>query len=124
MELLEPVKHLELAVLTNCLVYLCGDHVTVFGELEPLDELAELRDDWDDLVVRDCIEGLVECSEYEVFIISLKLPELAFPCPEPLFFLPECCDNWSDHAIAIQSSPLKSESVNSGSCSLHVNIPT
>ncbi len=37
--------------------------------------------------------------------------------PGPSGLLLCCCDKWSDHAMAIQSNPLNSESVNSGFCS-------
>jgi hypothetical protein len=74
MELAELVPHLELLVPTNCFVYPCGDHATVFKELsiiKPLDELTKLGDNWNDSVVRSCIKKLAKCSEHE-FLINFQ----------------------------------------------------
>jgi len=43
----------------------------VFMELrtiKPLDELAKLGDNWNDLVVRSCIKKLAKCSKHEFLI--------------------------------------------------------
>ena len=58
MELVGAVALLEL-MHTNRFPRPCGDHATVFEELriiKPLGKLAKLRDNWNDLVGRDCIK--------------------------------------------------------------------
>ena len=82
MELAEPVEDLKLLVPTNCIVYPCGDHATVFWEVitvEPLDELAKLRDNMNNSVVRSCIKKLANCSEHE-FLIHFRSNQILQLC--------------------------------------------
>ena len=111
---MEPVE----LVLTNRFPYLCRDHATVFSELsiiKPLDKLANLRDDWNKLVGWSCVEEQSARSTNSSLTAGpLKFRNFAVPCA---VFLPDCCDKWRDHAIAVQSNPLNSESVHSRSFS-------
>ena len=71
MEFVELVENLELLVLTNCPLYMRGDHVTVFGDLnlvKPLDELAKLGYDRNDLIIWSGIKKLAKCPQYEPLI--------------------------------------------------------
>ena len=82
MELVEPVEHLELLVLTNCSLYMRGDHVTVFRDLnlvKPLDELAKLGYDRNDLIIWSSIEKLAKCPEYE-FLIDCGSTQILQSC--------------------------------------------
>ena len=78
MELLEAVEPLELLMHANCFPHPCGDHTTVFKELriiKPLAKLAKPRDNWNDLVLRDCIEELAKCSEHK-FLINCRTAQI------------------------------------------------
>ena len=68
MELVELMEYLELLVPAHYFLYPCGDHTTIFKEvitIKPLNELAKLGDDRDDLIIRSRIEQLEKCSEHE-----------------------------------------------------------
>ncbi len=59
MELVETVKLLELILHSGRFLYPCRDHATVFREpstIKPLDKLAKLRSNWNELVGRSSIE--------------------------------------------------------------------
>jgi hypothetical protein len=59
MELVKTVVPLELIMHTNRFLNSCRDNATVLGELcitKPLRKLEKLRDNWDELVGRSCIE--------------------------------------------------------------------
>ena len=71
MELVELVEHLELLVLTNCSLYMGGDHATVFRDLnvvKPLDEFAKLGYDRNNLMIWSGLEKLAKCPKYEFLI--------------------------------------------------------
>ena len=71
----------------------CGDHATVFEDLriiKPLVKLAKLRDNWNDLVGRDCIKELAKCPEHKFLIDCRSTQTLYFfvslswgPCISP-----------------------------------------
>jgi hypothetical protein len=114
--------HAELLLPTNRFLDMCRNPGTVFGEIsivKPLDKFSKIRHYWKDFVVRSGMEGVAKYSEHEflVYFGVSKSRGCAFPYPETSEVLLGCCDKWSDHAIAIQSNPLKSESVNPRGCS-------
>ena len=83
MELVETVEIVQLLMHTNCPPYPRRDHATVLRELaiiEPLGKLANLRDDWDELVRRNCIDKLAKCSEHKFLINgrSTQIPQFGF----------------------------------------------
>ena len=74
MELVETMDLLELLMYTNRFPYPCGDNATVFRELniiKPPNKLAKLRDNWNELVGRSCIEELAKCPEHK-FLINCR----------------------------------------------------
>ena len=73
MKLVETVEVLELLVHSNRFSHPCRDCAMVFREfgiIKPLGKLADLRDDWSELVGWNCIEELAKCSEHK-FLIDL-----------------------------------------------------
>ena len=85
MELVELVENLELLVLTNCSLYMRGDHAAIFRDLnlvKPVDELAKLGDDRNDLIIWSSLEKIAKCPEYE-FLIN-NGPTQALQCCFPL----------------------------------------
>ena len=83
MEFVETVELLKLLMPTNRIPYPCGDHATVFRELciiKPLKKLAELGDNWSELVGWSCIEELAKCSEHKFLINhrSAQIPRFYF----------------------------------------------
>ena len=71
MELVETVEVLELLMHASRFPYSCRDRATVlreFGTLKPLDKLAKLRDDWNELEGRSRIDKLAECFDHKFLI--------------------------------------------------------
>jgi len=71
MELMETMDLLELLMHTGRFPYPRGDHTTVFREIgiiKPLNKLAKLRDNWNELVGRDCIKELAKYPEHKFHI--------------------------------------------------------
>ena len=82
MELVELVEHLELLVLMDCPLYMGGDHATVFRDLnavKPLDELAKLGHDRNDLIIWSSLEKLAKNPEYE-FLINCGSTQILQSC--------------------------------------------
>jgi len=83
MELVETVELLQLLMHTNRIPDPFGDRAMVFGELciiKPLEKLAKLRGDRNELVGRSCIEKLAKCSEHKFLINhkSAQIPQSPF----------------------------------------------
>ena len=82
MELVEAVGFLKLLMLTNRFPRPCGGHATVFKGLriiKPLEKLAELRNNWRELVERDCLKELAKCSDHE-FLINCRSTQILCFC--------------------------------------------
>ena len=76
-------RTMELVETVNRFPYPCRDRATVLRELgiiKPLGNLANLRDDWNKLVGRNCIEELAKCSEHKFLIHcrSTQIPQSGF----------------------------------------------
>ena len=71
MELVETVELLEFLMHMDRFPYPCRNHATVLRELstiKPLEKLAKLRDDRNELIGRSSIEELAKCSEHKFLI--------------------------------------------------------
>ena len=67
-EVVELTENLELLMPTKYLLYVCGYHETALrgsSIVKPLDELAQLGDDWNNLIMWGRIEQLEKSSEHE-----------------------------------------------------------
>ena len=81
MKLVETVEILEFLMHMYCFPYSCRNHAAVLRELstiKPLEKLAKLRDDWNELIERSSIEELAKCSEHKFLINyrSAQIPQL------------------------------------------------
>ena len=83
MELVETVEVLKLLMQMNCFPHPCRDRATVLRELgiiKPLGKLANIGDERNELVGRNCIEKLAKCSEHKFLINggSTQIRQLCF----------------------------------------------